>query len=729
MIVGNNIGISFVEDQNNLIYHNNFESNGVSANFWTFSARVEINAWDNGYPSGGNYWSDYTGEDANSDGIGDIPYFVLNTAPGHPPVNPTDNMDHYPLMNPWSPAPANQPPSAPVLSGPTLCTLYDEHDVYQGPWKYTASASDPDGNKVKILFSWDDGSPDTLSGETDSGQPVTVEHRWVELLPTQFQTGMHKVRAKAIDIHGAESDWSSPLEVTVIAEERYDKYWSGYLIESALATNPITSVSGGWIEPTFHVPNGGSYQSTWVGIGGLPGKRLLQAGITEMKIWKIFSNRPAMLPFWEIVDEKGDGPPATIDFFKTADPGDEITTSISADNANPGYWNIQVTDVTKPWTFSASVQYNPDTTTAEWIHELGAKNSGIASFDPIQFSKAEFDTNTVNHKVGEPETDLKFLYRYDCMKSGTVYTTVSSLTEYQEFSISYTGTSPKAASVSAAVSLHSCADLNIYDSLGNHLGYNSTSGFVDTQIPDSIYIEDGEGVQYALLYNLGTYRIELIGKGNGDFHLHVQMSSEEAIVLDEWINGTTSSGAIETHHLYVPPNEPPMIDDTPPSTHLTIGNPKSVVSTRTYVTKDTSFMLQADDGAGSGVAETAYRVFNCTYDIGWTHCVTQFTLASLSDGTYSLFFNSTDNAGNVEQSNTVTIVIDNTPPSTSLAIGDPKYSAASSTFVTSNTPFSLSKTDGSGSGVASTFYRIWNSTYNSGWLPYSTSFYVTTIAN
>jgi hypothetical protein len=55
-----------------------------------------VNTWDNGYPSGGNYWSDYNGTDlysgpgqniTGSDSIGDTPY-VINA----------NNRDRYPKV-------------------------------------------------------------------------------------------------------------------------------------------------------------------------------------------------------------------------------------------------------------------------------------------------------------------------------------------------------------------------------------------------------------------------------------------------------------------------------------------------------------------------------------------------------------------------------------------------------------------------------------------------------
>ncbi|MGA2683282.1 MAG: NosD domain-containing protein, partial [Candidatus Bathyarchaeia archaeon] len=81
---------------NNQIYHNDFVSNTqqVSQGLQDGS----LNVWDNGYPSGGNYWTDYTGVDhyhgaaqnvAGADGIGDTPYTTGMVG---------TNKDNYPFM-------------------------------------------------------------------------------------------------------------------------------------------------------------------------------------------------------------------------------------------------------------------------------------------------------------------------------------------------------------------------------------------------------------------------------------------------------------------------------------------------------------------------------------------------------------------------------------------------------------------------------------------------------
>jgi parallel beta-helix repeat protein len=78
------------ENLGNKIFHNDFINNKQQAVDNATNIPVP-NVWDDGYPSGGNYWSDYSGKDEDGDGIGDVPYRIGGTA---------CSRDCYPLMNP-----------------------------------------------------------------------------------------------------------------------------------------------------------------------------------------------------------------------------------------------------------------------------------------------------------------------------------------------------------------------------------------------------------------------------------------------------------------------------------------------------------------------------------------------------------------------------------------------------------------------------------------------------
>ena len=73
---------------NNLFYHNNLIKNKYMSAYENGVPQYSNN-WDNGEE--GNYWDDYTGIDADGDGIGGTPYLI----------DGGDNQDNYPLMTPY----------------------------------------------------------------------------------------------------------------------------------------------------------------------------------------------------------------------------------------------------------------------------------------------------------------------------------------------------------------------------------------------------------------------------------------------------------------------------------------------------------------------------------------------------------------------------------------------------------------------------------------------------
>jgi hypothetical protein len=202
--------------------------------------------------------------------------------------------------------------------------------------------------------------------------------------------------------------------------------------------------------------------------------------------------------------------------------------------------------------------------------------------------------------------------------------------------------------------------LHVYDAQGNHVGLNYTTNETELEIPGSYYHDESNGTILIALPRIANltvvvdarYAEEPVEPYNLTVTLETELGSSTLIY-----EGSIVQGAADKHHLYVPPNGPPIIDDTPPCTKLTMGDPKYVTPNCTYVTNNTSFTMLADDGNGSGVAETEYRISNDTYDTGWTLYTAPFELASFSEGSYTLSYNSTDNAGNVESSNAATIIV------------------------------------------------------------------------
>jgi parallel beta-helix repeat protein len=93
-ITNNDCGVSVDKSSNNKLYHNNIIDNVHQVN-----SDNSTNVWDDGYPSGGNYWKDHNNTDnkrgqdqtqPGNDGIADTKYNITAA-----------NVDNYPLTKPY----------------------------------------------------------------------------------------------------------------------------------------------------------------------------------------------------------------------------------------------------------------------------------------------------------------------------------------------------------------------------------------------------------------------------------------------------------------------------------------------------------------------------------------------------------------------------------------------------------------------------------------------------
>ena len=156
-------------------------------------------------------------------------------------------------------------------------------------------------------------------------------------------------------------------------------------------------------------------------------------------------------------------------------------------------------------------------------------------------------------------------------------------------------------------------------------------------------------------------------------------------------------------------------DSMAPSTTPSIGLPWYSFSGDLYVSPSTTIsLIVIEQGCPtSGVEFTKYKI-----DGGfWTTYTDPFTLLGYSDGSHTIEYYSQDNNGNEEVPGLLPLILDGTPPTTTISIGTPKHEDGGDTYVTSTTQFTLSAVDAV-SGVKITEYRI----DGGGWNTYSAPF-------
>ncbi|MFX1518965.1 MAG: OmpL47-type beta-barrel domain-containing protein, partial [Promethearchaeota archaeon] len=170
---------------------------------------------------------------------------------------------------------------------------------------------------------------------------------------------------------------------------------------------------------------------------------------------------------------------------------------------------------------------------------------------------------------------------------------------------------------------------------------------------------------------------------------------------DFWLYANDTAGNENvTHYRF-------RIDNTSPQTMITLSGTPGL---DTWYISDVTVTLSATDNI-SGVATTAY-----SFDyISWITYTGPFNV--ITEGTTTIFYNSTDNAGNVETTNIKIIRIDKTSPTTTIGLTG---TSGQGGWYTSDVTVTLSATDAT-SAVLITAYSL----DGINWVDYTVPFTIT----
>jgi hypothetical protein len=151
--------------------------------------------------------------------------------------------------------------------------------------------------------------------------------------------------------------------------------WAGY----EATGGGYTSVNGTWNVPSVSSPAAGTADATWVGIGGVTGDDLIQAG-TQTLVEA--GGQIVYQAFYELLPGDAQSVPLAVR------AGDSISASITQTSA--GQWLITLRDNTTGQWYQANVSYASALSSAEWIEEMPSTTGNVFipldNFNTISFT-------------------------------------------------------------------------------------------------------------------------------------------------------------------------------------------------------------------------------------------------------------------------------------------------------------------------------------------------------
>lgn len=505
MLSSNKRGVFIYSASGNKIYHNNFIDN------FLYQANGNVfRIFDNGYPIGGNYWSDYSGTDSysgpnqdqpNSDNIIDIAYTF------------DDGQDRYPFMeeNGWG-----GQIQLPIISdfgqfeSDEITSIIEGATVTENTVVFKATLDDPNDNQVKLQielrqfeepFTGADDGGILNSDFVDAGNETIVVKSYL----ANYQ---YHWRARAVNSQGGVSGWQEFGEIENVdfimkAVPLYTQVRSPY---------PSEDETEEWFDEPYAEGFAGNYDCGW---------SIADCGcaITSMVMVGRFydintgidnsDTNPGKINDWLNSNGGYSGPnlywSKAIEYLGYIDDDKKIV-KLSFDHYNEpstSSWIDAYVDNAKPIVAYSNVYGH--------YFVIDGKSNGIYTIkDPYWYN-----TKTLN--------DSKNIANHT--QDYNSYFTKANLFSYLEM--------PKRIAASVGIYLASPAELIVTDPKGRKLGRDPINNIIYDEIPDSSYTAEGAIIssedsldeihEKKVIYIPnpidGLYDIHVIGTGAGDYTL------------------------------------------------------------------------------------------------------------------------------------------------------------------------------------------------------------------
>jgi len=587
------VGGTVTNSINNRVYHNNIINNTNQA----YDNTAGDNQWDDGYPSGGNYWSDYTGIDRysgpnqdilGSDDIGDTSYDI-----------DSDSEDCYPLMCPIGFILLDLEvaggdivfnPLGPVLNGTVVTINATIHNIGCG-----------DAYDVTVRFY--DGNPGDPIG-SGPGIPIDVDQFILKIPVGENQTVQVQWVATPIGSHD--------IYVVVDPDNTIDE-WN--------KTNNVAYKTIEVTNPDYTLWNSSPLPKQKISVGSpvAISSQVKNVGLINATVESTiaFYNQSA-LPFMT----------CTIPPLNASETSSEYNATWIAPTTPGIYYMIIEADY------------------GNVIEELNETNN----------------TYVIEFNVTEKPITLPDYILWDA----------KPLPPQQEVSVG-----------SSVVISSQVKNIGV----GNATVESNIAFYNQSDLPFKTYT--------VLPLNISEVSIEF----NAIWTAPTTPGTYNVIIKADYYNDIEELDEDNNTYLIE------FIVTDKPITAIHIGTPQ-IGTTPRYVNSSTQFWFSVIDPSNTG-----YNTHYYVDTLPWNLYTGMFTVPM--EGAHIIYFNSTDNLGGIEDTKEFEIIVDNTPPTTAIDIGNPKY-ISSDILVTSTTEFILSATDGGliPVGLNYTKYRVWNGTWS-----------------